>query len=138
LKAGIMEIADIFVVNKADRDNAEAFYRNLRILVHEKAGMDTEEIPVFKTVATNNTGIPELAAAILAIAQPGADFTPRQLQLLSEKCWQIIQAKLTEGIDFNHLKHTLATSIGNNDFNLYEFSLNYLNVHRTGADASVQ
>jgi len=60
LKAGIMEIANIFVVNKADRADAEGLYRNLRILAHEKAN-EAGETLVLKTIATENTGIDELA-----------------------------------------------------------------------------
>ena len=128
IKAGIMEIADVFVVNKADREQAEAFYRNLKILVHEKA-YDSAEIPVFKTVATTNEGLPELARYLLAATQVKTK-TGRQLQLLAEKCWQIMQAELMRDIDFETLKNKLNETVKNKDFNLYEFCLNYLIIHQ--------
>ncbi len=59
MKAGIMEIADIFVVNKADRDGADRMAMELRILVHMH-GHETWEIPVLSTQAHTNGGIPEL------------------------------------------------------------------------------
>ena len=64
IKAGIMEIANIFVVNKADRADAEGLYRNLRILTHEKATA-SGETPVIKTIATQDDGVDELADAII-------------------------------------------------------------------------
>lgn len=119
LKAGIMEIADIFVVNKADRDMAEALYRNLRILVHEKA-VNGDEIPVLKTIATKDQGIAELAAAIDQFLQSGAR-SEKKLHLLVEKSWQLIQAKRMKDVR----KATLATELekerDNPEFNLYRF-----------------
>ena len=65
LKAGIMEIADIFVVNKADREGAErlvsAVEANLA-LHHYDSG--EWRPPIVKTVATTGQGIPELVEAI--------------------------------------------------------------------------
>ncbi len=65
LKAGIMEIADIFVVNKADREGAErlvsAVEANLALHTY---GAAEWRPPIVKTVATTGTGVPELAEAI--------------------------------------------------------------------------
>lgn len=63
-KAGILEIADIFVVNKADREGAQNTQRELRALVEMQQSDWT--IPVIPTVATNESGIAELAQAIQA------------------------------------------------------------------------
>jgi len=65
IKAGIMEIADIFVINKADRDGADRVEREIRAmqsLAHPRT--DNWTPPVLKTVAADGTGVPELAAAI--------------------------------------------------------------------------
>ena len=56
MKAGLMEIADIFAVNKADRPKADEFARNLRLLAHTKR-RDNWETPVIKTIATQQEGI---------------------------------------------------------------------------------
>ncbi len=92
MKAGLMEIADIFVVNKADRPGADRLMKDLRVALHLRAGkalsdvpahhgvdlsrlgtnVGTEpeveepawEIPVLKTVAQSGEGVPELLAAI--------------------------------------------------------------------------
>ena len=65
LKAGIMEIADIFVVNKADREGADqlaaAIESNLAL---QSFGPDDWRPPILKTVATTAQGVPELLTAI--------------------------------------------------------------------------
>lgn len=63
MKAGLMEIADIFVVNKADRDGVDKFIQNISILVHEKE-INGWQIPVVKTIATKNEGVDELIEKI--------------------------------------------------------------------------
>jgi LAO/AO transport system kinase len=64
MKAGIMEIADLFVVNKADRDGADRMLMDLRMLVHMNAEADGWEIPVLPTQAHVNVGMTELYEAI--------------------------------------------------------------------------
>ena len=64
IKAGIMEIADIFVINKSDREGAERVEREIRALQSLAVRSDKWTPPIVKTVATDGTGIPELAAAI--------------------------------------------------------------------------
>jgi LAO/AO transport system kinase len=65
IKAGIMEIADVFVINKADRDGADRVEREIRAmqsLAHPRT--DNWTPPVVKTIASDGTGVPELTAAI--------------------------------------------------------------------------
>lgn len=65
LKAGIMEIADIFVVNKADRDGADRLVSAVEAnLALHPYGPDDWRPPIIKTVATTGEGLPELLAAI--------------------------------------------------------------------------
>jgi GTPase len=64
IKAGIMEIADIFVINKSDRDGAERVEREIRALQSLATRNDGWTPPVVKTVATEGTGTKELADAI--------------------------------------------------------------------------
>ena len=64
IKAGIMEIADIFVINKSDREGAERVEREIRALQSLAVRSDNWTPPIVKTVATDGTGIPELADAI--------------------------------------------------------------------------
>jgi len=60
IKAGLTEIADIFVVNMADRPGANATAVDLRHMVRESA----RDIPVLQTIARDGTGVAELLAAV--------------------------------------------------------------------------
>lgn len=64
IKAGIMEIADIFVINKSDREGADRVEREIRAMQSLAMRKDHWTPPIVKAVATEGTGIPELAAAI--------------------------------------------------------------------------
>jgi LAO/AO transport system kinase len=64
IKAGIMEIADIFVINKSDRDGAENVEREIRTLQSLAMRSDGWTPPIVKTVASQGVGIDELAAAV--------------------------------------------------------------------------
>jgi LAO/AO transport system kinase len=66
IKAGIMEIADIFVVNKSDREGAERVEREIRALQALAIRSDLWTPPIVKTVASDGTGIGELAVVISA------------------------------------------------------------------------
>jgi LAO/AO transport system kinase len=64
IKAGIMEIGDIFVINKADRDGVNSTEKELDALLSLATREDMWNPPVLKTVAIENKGIGELASAI--------------------------------------------------------------------------
>jgi LAO/AO transport system kinase len=64
IKAGIMEIADIFVINKSDRDGADRVEREIRALQSLAVRSDHWTPPIVKTIATDGTGIGQLAEAI--------------------------------------------------------------------------
>jgi LAO/AO transport system kinase len=64
IKAGIMEIADIFVINKSDREGAERVEREIRALQSLAARHDGWTPPIVKTVASEGTGISELSSAL--------------------------------------------------------------------------
>jgi LAO/AO transport system kinase len=64
IKAGIMEIADIFVINKSDREGADRVEREIRALQSLAIRTDHWTPPIVKTVASEGTGTGELVAAI--------------------------------------------------------------------------
>jgi LAO/AO transport system kinase len=64
IKAGIMEIADIFVINKSDRDGAEHVEREIRTLQSLATRSDGWTPPIVKTIASEGTGIEDLAGAV--------------------------------------------------------------------------
>jgi len=69
IKAGIMEIADIFVINKSDREGADRVEREIRSMQSLAIRSDKWTPPIVKTVAMDGRGIPELAAAIVNYEQ---------------------------------------------------------------------
>lgn len=64
LKAGVMEIADIFVLNKADREGADRFEQQLRAVLQIVPERDGWKPPIVLTIATENKGIDDLARQI--------------------------------------------------------------------------
>ena len=126
LKAGIMEIANIFVVNKADRDNAESLYRNLKSLVHEKAN-SSYEIPVLKSIAIHKQGIDQIVEAIEKHLSLHQEFSEKALQLLTEKAWQLIIAHKMKDTSKTQLKATIKNSLESGNFNLYSFVIQFIN-----------
>src|ERR671914_3028999 len=64
IKAGIMEIGDVFVINKADREGVLRTEKELEALLTLAHRPDMWSPPIVKTVATENKGIEELAAAV--------------------------------------------------------------------------
>ncbi|HZE62495.1 MAG TPA: methylmalonyl Co-A mutase-associated GTPase MeaB, partial [Pyrinomonadaceae bacterium] len=64
IKAGIMEIGDIFVINKADRDGVNSTEKELQALLSLAERDDAWQPPIVKTIAIEGTGIEELAASI--------------------------------------------------------------------------
>ena len=64
IKAGILEIGDIFVVNKADKEGADKTTAELQMVLEFNTDRDGWKIPIIKTVATENKGIDELISAI--------------------------------------------------------------------------
>jgi LAO/AO transport system kinase len=64
IKAGIMEIADLFVINKADRDGAERLQRDLQMMLHVRHASDGWCPAVLSTRAHQDIGIAELCEAI--------------------------------------------------------------------------
>jgi LAO/AO transport system kinase len=88
IKAGILEIADVFVVNKADLPGADRVHKELRELAHlTKAGTSWEP-PVVSTVASTGEGIDRLAEAIerhrQAVAASGQLETRRRDRVRAE------------------------------------------------------
>jgi LAO/AO transport system kinase len=124
MKAGLMEIADIFVVNKADRPDADRFVKNLlAILPHPTS--DGYEIPVLKTVASKKEGIIPLLNSITTHQQRMLD-SSRKVWLLTERAFRLIQQRRMKDIDKNYLQLEMSNAIQKESFNLFSFIALYL------------
>ena len=122
MKAGLMEIADIFVVNKADRPDADSFVKNLRLMLAPAFQRSEQVIPVLKTVASQKEGIDILYDAILDHQQL-VQSTDKKFWLLAEKSFQLIQQYRMQDISKTALKKEWENS---ENTNLYQFIKKYL------------
>lgn len=119
MKSGLMEIADIFVVNKSDRPDADHFVKNLRLMLAPSFTRHKEEVPVLKTVASQKTGIPELATEI--IRQGSHADTKKKAFLLASKAWHILQRIQMQHIDQQQLEIQIQEALAKGPFNLFAF-----------------
>lgn len=124
MKAGLMEIADIFVVNKADRPGADDFVKNLRLMLAPAFHNRYEEVPVIKTVASQNSGIDELLLQIRHLLKHHRT-KEKKYWLQAERAFQLIQKKKMKDIDKNELKDMIKELSDKNTFQLYSFIKNY-------------
>ena len=120
MKAGLMEIADIFVVNKADRPDADLFVKNLRQMLAPAFRTHYHEVPVIKTVASKKEGIGELLDIIFHQLKK-AHLTDKKFWLLAEKAYYLVEQKRMKGIDKAALKKEIETIYPKGNFNLYQF-----------------
>lgn len=117
MKSGLMEIADIFVVNKADRPGASVFLKNLRQMLAPAFKQHKQEIPVLKTVASKKEGIAELVSAINE--HHSSQNKERKNWLLAEKAYQLIKNARMKDVTKELLKKEIETKKGR--INLYDF-----------------
>jgi LAO/AO transport system kinase len=122
MKAGLMEIADIFVVNKADRPDADAFVKNLRLMLAPAFNNHVNEISIIKTVASQKIGIPQLIDAIIFNIQHST-VNSKKNWLLAEKAFHLIEQKRMTDVNKEDLKNKIAAE--GNTFNLYQFIKKY-------------
>jgi LAO/AO transport system kinase len=100
-KAGLLEIADVLVVNKADREGAADTVRDLEQML-ELAGERDWRPPIIETVATDGRGIPELWRAVLdhrAYLEADGRLERRRDSRLREELRAIVFERLREGSD---------------------------------------
>jgi LAO/AO transport system kinase len=108
IKAGIMEIADIFVINKSDRDGAEHVEREIRSLQSLAMRHDGWTPPIVKTVASQGVGIKELASAVsdyeaylqkenLALPKSVENWQERLVEMLRDAMLEKARTQLGDG-----------------------------------------
>lgn len=117
MKAGLMEIADIFVVNKADRPDADTFYRNLKLMLQPAFHTTAVDIPVVKTIASQKQGIHELFEAIMA-GLKHVQTTEKKFRLLADKAYYLLQKHRMKDVRKDEL---LAAIQKENITNVYSF-----------------
>ncbi len=113
-----MEIADLFVVNKADRADAESIVHSLK---HQLQMSGQNHIEVLKTVAVEGKGVNELAEKLQSMPAKHAENADRKLVLMTEKALRIIASRRMRGFDVARLRIDLSEQMDHPGFNLYSF-----------------
>jgi len=120
MKAGLMEIADIFVVNKSDRPDADSFVHNLRQLLAPTYHNTSWQAPIVKTIASQKQGIDELVSCIQQHLQQ-LTVSDKKYWLLAERAYQIIQQQRMKNISKQQLKTAIIAAHKAGTFNLFNF-----------------
>lgn len=108
IKAGIMETADIFVINKSDREGADRVEREVRAMQSLAERSDHWTPAIIKTIAADGTGVPELATKIaeyesyltnenLLLKQKIQNWQERLLEMLRDSLLEKARAQMTAG-----------------------------------------
>lgn len=120
MKSGLMEVADLFVVNKSDRPDAAAFVKNLQAMLAPAFSRKNTPIPILQTIATGAEGIPELVATLEALQQ-SSDSREKKSWLLTEKAYRLIERKRMSDVSRAALQEQINKALQQKDFNLYRF-----------------
>lgn len=119
MKAGLLEIADIFVVNKMDRPMANNFVFELQKSLED----EHKNTPIFKTIANKQENITPLLQAIKVF-----DFSfkkTKQVNKLANKAYQLISTYKMKNIYKENLKQQIHDLIATDTFNIYQFIQKY-------------
>jgi LAO/AO transport system kinase len=120
MKAGLMEIADIFVVNKSDRQGADQFVHNLNLLLSPVSQREQIKVPIIKTVASERSGTGELMATIQKLQTREQDAS-RKYWLLTEQAYHLIQRKRMRNVNKSEINQAIQKEMQGGVFNLYHF-----------------
>ena len=97
MKAGLIEIADIFVVNKSDRQGADRLAQSLKSILHSITKKDHLEPPIYNTSADRNEGISELYKGLTDLTEVMVDkglMNQKYLDRLRNRVLNLIQDRL--------------------------------------------
>lgn len=115
MKSGLMEIADLYVLNKSDRPGADLLLQSLHLMSSEH-----KEVPIIKMIATQKEGIGELMEKIRTYKNTNDPY--KKIRLLADKAYHLIQNKKMAEISREQLFEELANSV---NVNLYKFIEKY-------------
>lgn len=137
MKAGIMEIADTYVINKADLPGADRLETELRAMLSLRTDDEAEQPPIIRTTATTNDGIKELGSAL----RPSHRENNRSADYWKRRLTEMVRERLMGEITRSHLPderlEEAAGQIAARKLNPYEFAAD-LTRELIGATASPQ
>lgn len=128
LKAGIMEIADILVINKSDREGADKMVKAVEAALHFRKPSEWK-IPVLKTIATQDSGITALLNKITEHNHTAKAI--KNEELVFAKALTLIREYQIRQINKADLKRQLQAEQKNSSFNIYRFISSYLSAGKS-------
>jgi len=123
MKSGLMEVANVFVVNKSDRPDAQTFTNHIRQMMMEN-GVSEEQVKVVATVASQGVGITDLIQAIDA-HQISNRVLGNNKKIVLTKAIQLIVAHKMQQVDLKKLEQDIDVAITKESFNIFSFIQNY-------------
>lgn len=123
MKSGLMEVADIFVVNKSDRPDAQTFTNHIRQMMMEH-GVSADLVKVVATVASQGLGINDLIQAI-ASHQIANNVLGNYKKIIFTKAIQLIVAHKMQQVDLKKLEQDIEAATISEGFNIFSFTQNY-------------
>ncbi|GAO42075.1 methylmalonyl Co-A mutase-associated GTPase MeaB [Flavihumibacter petaseus] len=125
MKSGLMEIADIFVINKSDRPDAGKFLANLKRTIQQQLHPKKHALPILQTVATQNEGIGELFAVINKTILE--DHPHKSSWLLAERAYAMIARHRMRDVSKHKLIAEIEQLQAEKAFDFYTFVARFNN-----------
>ena len=123
MKSGLMEVADIFVVNKSDRPDAQTFSNHIRQMMMEN-GISEDLVKVVTTIASQGLGMTDLIQAIDA-HQISNSLLGNNKKIILTRALQLIVAQKMRQVDLEKLEQDIELAITKESFNIFSFTQNY-------------
>jgi LAO/AO transport system kinase len=124
MKSGLMEIADLFVVNKSDRPGADLFVKNLRLMLDPAFHSTDHRVSIVRTIAAQKKGMEELLVKIEESLRQGQN-PDKKYRLLADRAYYLICQKRMKDIDRGEISKKIMQQMRDGEFNLYKFIGSY-------------
>ena len=125
MKAGLMEAASVFVVNKSDREGADRFTTLLKAMLHSSGRIDQDvNMHVVNTIASSGEGIDALRACIGNSLIENKTIENR-IPLLAKRAYRLIEKRRMANVNIQMLVEELTELVKQQKFNLYQFINKY-------------
>lgn len=129
MKAGLLEIADIIVVNKSDREGADRMVSELRFMSELRGNKEGWEYPIIKTIALQDTGIDELVSKInlhKEYLKGSNEFEKQRKEKIKRRITELVENKIKERLKKQVFEekelNNLVEKIYTKKVNLYQFA----------------
>lgn len=122
LKSGLMEIADVFAVNKSDREGATLLENQIREF-QELKSQDFRKAEIVKTSALEESGIEDLLESVEKFYRTNQ--SNRKALFMARRAYKLIEARKMKDISISNIEAELKKELESSSFNLYRFVERY-------------